>query len=218
MREIIPTIVPQSLDEISSFVSAYSFASSIHLDAADGTFAPNTTWMVAKGDELPNADSILYEAHLMISDPEEIGVRYARAGAKRIIAHIEAFHRPADITHVVAAWKAAGADEVGLAVTIDTPLENLTPCAPLLDSILVMTIAKIGTQGNPFDAQGIERLESLRQRFPDLVLQADGGISQANAADVARAGASRLCVGSAFTSAANPAAVYKELSDIVNAI
>ncbi|MFZ2555472.1 MAG: hypothetical protein WAZ27_01355 [Minisyncoccia bacterium] len=218
MKEVIPTIVPNSFDEISSFVSAYPFASSIHLDAADGAFAPNITWMPEEGEMLPNADSLFYEAHLMVSEPASVGLRYAHAGAKRIIAHIEAFTHPADVPHAVAAWKAAGADEVGLAITIDTPLEDLTPYVPLLDCLLIMTIAKIGTQGNIFDVRGIERLETLHGRFPGLILQADGGITEENAADVARAGATRLCVGSALSHAENPAAVYKHLGSLIHGI
>lgn len=218
MREIIPTIVPQSLEDVSMISSAYSFSSSLHIDAADGRFAPNVTWIPGEGEKLPSLDAFRYEAHLMVENPESIGIRYAHAGAVRIIAHIEAFEHAGDIPHAVAAWKEAGAIEVGLAIKIDTPLETLTPYAPLIDCILVMTIAEIGVQGKPFDMRGIERIAALTERFPDLVIQTDGGISIDNALEVARAGAKRLCVGSALSLAQEPAAVYKRLFDIVNAI
>lgn len=218
MIEIIPTIVPQSFDEIPNISSAYSFSSTIHIDAADGGFAPNTTWIPQEGERLPHIEALRYEAHLMVAEPEPIGIRYAEAGAMRLIAHVEAFNRAADIPHAVAAWKAAGALEVGLAVKLDTSLEALDAYAPLLDCLLVMTIAEIGVQGKPFDTRSIERLNTLKQRFPGLLIQADGGISEVNAAEVARAGAERLCVGSALTNAQDPAAVYKRLSEIVNTI
>lgn len=214
--EIIPTIVPASFEDIRNAAERYAFASIIHIDAGDGRFVPNTTWQPNEGDILPTALS--WEAHLMLTEPLEAGIRYAKAGASRIIAHLEVFEDSARIPYAFEAWKAAGAHEVGLALKINTPLEGLTPYASLCDSVLIMTIASIGQQGSPFDPRGIERIRVLHAQFPSLSIAADGGINESNIAALARAGATRFYVGSALASSADPTAVHKRLLDTVGTV
>jgi pentose-5-phosphate-3-epimerase len=216
MKEVIPTIVPASFDDVRSAAERYSFAPVIHIDAGDGKFVPNTTWQPQDGDVLPTP--ILWEAHLMLAEPLESGIRYAKAGASRIIAHFEAFPEPALIAAAFASWKTAGAREVGLAAKIGTPLESLTPYVSLCDSVVLMTIASIGQQGSSFDPRGIDRIRALHTQFPSLSIAADGGINESNIAGLAQAGATRFCVGTALASSADPEAVYKRLLDAVGTV
>lgn len=216
MREIIPTIVPASFDDVRSAAKRYSFARVIHIDVDDGRFVANTTWQPFEGEMLPTTAS--WDAHLMVSDTLESGIRYAKAGASRIIAHLEAFEEHAAIPALFEGWKAAGAREVGLAVKIDTSFESFVPYISLCDSVVLMTIARIGQQGSPFDPRGIERVRILHAQFPDLTIAADGGINESNIGDLARAGASRFYVGSAIATAHDPAGVYKRLLGIAEAV
>lgn len=215
--EIIPTVVPATLDDVRHARERYaSFSSALHIDAADGAFAPNTTWMPAPGDTLPDADSFFYEAHLMIEKPLGIGVAFARAGAARIIAHIEAFEHAEQAREVFSMWKQAGAGEVGLGVLMATPAEALAPYAGICDSLLLMTIATIGVQGLPFDEESVVRVKAIHKAYPSLVLGVDGGISDANIKRLARAGASRFCVGSALMKSHNPEETYASLTAAVS--
>ena len=214
--EITPTIVPASFDDVLSGAERYAFAGMVHIDAAGGRFVPNTTWLPAEGDTLPQ--SVRWDAHLMTESPADIGVRFARAGAVRISAHIEAFKEESAIPEALRAWKADGAQETGIAVRIDTPLERLSAAAAFADFLLIMTIASIGAQGSPFDARATERIQALHARFPELLIAVDGGINETNITDMSRAGARRFCVGSALASSAEPEAVYKRLAEAAGAI
>jgi ribulose-phosphate 3-epimerase len=211
--EIIPTLVPASFDEIRTAAARYPFAPVLHIDAGDGSFVPNTTWQPAEGDQLPT--SHIWEAHLMVSDPVA-GALFAKAGASRIIAHLEAFADRGAIPAAFDAWKAAGAREVGLALKLDTALDpaSIPPC----DVIHLMTIARIGTQGAPFEASSLDRIALIRSQFPQAVIAVDGGINETNIAEVARAGANRFCVGAALASSPEPEAVYKRLVEAAGAI
>ena len=79
MVEIIPTVVPKNFEDVIAAKEKYSsFASALHIDAADGVFAPNTTWLPAPGDSLPDHQNYLYEAHLMVQNPLSVGIAFAR--------------------------------------------------------------------------------------------------------------------------------------------
>jgi ribulose-phosphate 3-epimerase len=200
---IIPTVVPSTLKDIETAQVHYGeFAPSIHIDCADGIFAPNLTWMPHRGEMLPAHETVFYEAHLMAHDPREVGTTFAHAGGKRIFGHVEAFSNPSEARHAFEEWKAAGAQETGIAVLIETPIADLDPYIDICDEILLMTIATIGQQGGPFDERGVGRVSELHAQHPFVTIGVDGGVSEINIKQLAHAGASRFCVGTALASVA----------------
>jgi ribulose-phosphate 3-epimerase len=74
-----------------------------------------------------------------------------------------------------------------------------------------MGIAKIGHQGEPFDKRAMYLLERLRQRYPNLALQVDGGVTMENAYDLVKAGATRIIVGHDIWDAEDPIEEIKKL-------
>lgn len=225
-REVIPTnTCPKTLDELAARSLAFSaYAPVVHLDVSDNKFAPTQSWPFFDGQwhelesmgvgpqKLPLAGSQLsYEVHLMIENPLSAGVAFARAGVDRIIAHVEAFRHADGALDAFKMWRLSGAREVGLAILMDTPLDTLRPFAGICDEFLVMTIATVGKQGIPFDERGIERVSELHKRHPDITIAADGGVSEHNILRLAKAGASRFCVGSAIEKQEDPASAYAAL-------
>ncbi len=214
MKEIIPTIVPLSSEDFAAKVRELSFAPWLHIDAAD-TFAHNTTWIPEEGEMLPQGPS--YEAHLMVHDQEKIGVRFAKAGAKRIIGHIEAFGDE-NVEEVFAAWKAAGATEVGLATKMDTPLEAMARHLPNCNCVLLMTINEIGKQGSPFDPRAQARVGEFMRQYVGVSVAVDGGLNEGTIPGLAQAGVDRFCVGAAISRAPEKEHVYKTLVQAANGV
>ena len=224
---VIPTNTcpPDAVELAKRSAEFTSFATMVQLDIADGNFAPVVSWpyfhgqkqeldrMGASGECLPHSDALQYEIHMMVREPGEVGTLLARAGAHRLVPHIEAFENTDAARRAFAAWKAAGAQEIGLAILIDTPLEALDALIGEIDVVQVMSIAKIGRQGEPFDERALHRVEELHAQYPDLMVSVDGGISEANVELLVRAGANRLCVGSAISKAANPAAAFAKIHE-----
>ena len=213
--EIIPTIVPstvQELTEKSAILGA--FAHTLHIDIADGVFASNTTWL-PQGEALPSG--ALYEVHLMAEHPQKLGISCIQAGAKRVIAHVEAFAEPEAVQAAMGAWKAAGA-EVGFALLLETPLTSLDPHIAQCDVVQLMTIAYIGAQGASFDETALSRIAEIHTRYPELTIAVDGGVNLENIAQLAEAGATRFCVGATLARAENPASTYNELLKAANAV
>lgn len=210
MIEIVPTVVPESLDDIIRIVEKYSsFAETLHIDVADGVFAPNTTWMPKKGDTLP--PGMKYEIHMMVVNPLETGLAYAAAGAHSLIGHAEAFKTALSASDAFAAWRAAGVTGVQIAALFQTSLDELAPYVSISDYILLMTIISIGVQGIPFEEDSIERVRRFKALHREANIAVDGGVSEKNIARLAKAGATRFCVGSAISKSDNPVAIYRSL-------
>lgn len=208
--EIIPTVVPTSFDDVVHAADRVSgFAPTLHVDFADGIFAPNTTWLPTHVRHAVSHMGVSLEAHLMVQEPREIGKRLIAQGFTRIIGHIETMQEQTG--GILSKWKDAGAQEVGLGILFATPLETLDPFVGSCDVIQMMSIASIGVQGIPYEPRAPERIAALHARHPQVLIADDGGVSQVNIAELARAGVRRFCVGSALAKAADPAAVYKRL-------
>jgi len=217
MSEIVPTVVPSSLAEIARVADACkAFADTIHIDVADGEFAPNTTWMPQPGDMLPSG--MRYEVHMMVAKPHEMGLSYAAAGAHSLIGHAEAFHDVENARTAFDAWKAAGISEVQTAALLQTPFDEVSDYVPISDIILLMTIASIGVQGIPFEEAGIARVAEFKKMHPEARIAVDGGVSLSNIERLYKAGATHFCVGSALSKSADPAATYQQLRSATNAV
>lgn len=222
---ILPTnTCPGDLAELARRTEAFAdFAPEIQLDISDGLFSPVTSWpyngvqwseledMAASGTQLPMAERVGYEVHLMVQEPEQLGILLAQTGVRRIMPHVETLDDVERARETFAAWKAAGAREVGLSLLIDTPLESVAPYADVCDVIQLMSIARIGAQGQPFDERSLTRVEELHAAYPDMVVAVDGGVSEANIELLVRAGANRLCVGSAISKAPKPSEAYARM-------
>ena len=211
MSEIIPTVVPKSLEAVATLVTKFKgIAETLHIDATDGDFAFPTTWVPKEGDMLPHYDGI-YEAHLMVRDARAYGEAFARAGAWRIIAHVESLGTIEEAQRTIDLWKVTGAHEAGAAILFDSPLSILDALAPYIDCVHIMTIAKIGAQGAQLEERAIERVREVRSQFPHMPISVDGGVNESNIAQLAQAGATRFCVGAAEANAPDPIAEYHKL-------
>ena len=219
MIEIIPTnTCPPDINELTRRSETYAqYAEQIHLDVDDAKFAPALSWPYFAGQwvelnhPLPLADSVHYEAHLMVNDPLDIGKRLAEAGCFRILGHFETFDSDDSIMHAFATWKTSGASQVGLSVLIDTPLQKLDGVAPIVTLLCLWRSRHLGAQGAAFDDRIYSRIESLHSKYPNLVISVDGGVNESNVEPLARAGATRFCVGSAISKSPDPAATYARL-------
>lgn len=221
--EIVPTCVPRSADELARSARAISaYSSIIHIDIVDGIFAPSFTWPYTANGlfgtfDLSSAGGMEAEIHLMVEEPLDIGVRFAEAGAERIIGHVEAFDDEDRAHSALRTWRRDGAREVGLGILLGTPLEVLDHHILAMDVVQMMTIPSIGRQGIPYDEGSPTRISELHAKYPELTISVDGGVSEKNIADLARAGARRFCAGSSIAKADDPHAMYQRLKALASA-
>jgi len=169
----------------------------IHLDVMDGRFVPNLTFGPLVVEAIRKVTKLPLDVHLMIVEPERYLADFARAGADWITVHFEATPH---VHRAVQQVKELG-KKAGLAINPGTPLEALLPLLPELDLALLMSVNP-GFGGQKYIAastERIRRLSGLRQHLnPTCLIQVDGGVKPENVAEVFRAGADVVVVGSAL--------------------
>lgn len=184
------------------------------IDIADGKFTLRKTWN-NPGDLITNYQLpiINLEFHLMVENPESViddwieTFRQNSGRADRIIVHLEAL-RGADFEK----YKSGNA-EIGLAINPETPVEKLIP---YLDKIKFVQILAVnpGLSGQNFQQQVLKKIKFLKDNYPDVIIEVDGGINLETAKLCKEAGADILISGSYIWDGENPKAAFDELAKI----
>lgn len=195
--QICPSILSADFTRLGEQVrDAGSVTKRLQIDVMDGVFVPNITMGPLVVEAVRRTTDILIETHLMIVSPENMIPAFAKAGADLIIVHQEAvphMHR------VVQQIKDLG-KKAGIALNPSTPLVMLEEMLGYVDLVLVMTVNP-GFGGQQFIASMLPKIERLRQmrdeRNLDFDIEVDGGIHEATAPLVVKAGANVLVAGSA---------------------
>ena len=197
--EIAPSVLPADFAKLGEEVAALEAAGvdRIQWDVMDGRFVPNLTF----GPEViaacrPHA-SVLFEAHLMVEQPDNLASRYVDAGCGLIIVHAEAcVHLHRTLSHI------AGLG-VGAAVALNpaTPAVALTDVLDLVDLVLVMTVNP-GFGGQAYIPTMEPKIAEVRRMVleggHDVDSEVDGGIGPNTIEAAAAAGANVLVAGSAL--------------------
>ena len=126
----------------------------------------------------------------MIAPVDRYLEAFAKAGADSITVHAEAGpHLDRSLQMIRSMGKKAG-----VSLNPSTPVSVLKHVLDRLDLILVMTVNP-GFGGQSFMPPMLEKIAEVRDmvRGRNIDIEVDGGITRANAADVARAG--RQCAG-----------------------
>ena len=183
-----------------------SYADIFHLDVMDGVFVPNISFgfpvieAIAKKAEKP------MDVHLMIVEPEKYAERFAKVGASMISFHLNATADPEGLLKQIRSWGV----KAGLVINPDIPVENLYPYLKDADYVLLMSVFA-GFGGQKFIEATYERIRTLKAEIErqglNIKIEVDGGVSAANAAALAEAGAEIFVAGSAVFKAENPAEV-----------
>ena len=80
--------------------------------------------------------------------------------------------------------------------------------------VLVMTVEP-GFGGQSFMASELPKVKALRERYPNLPIEVDGGLSEKTIDQAAEAGANVIVAGSAVFGAKDPADVIGKLRQSV---
>ena len=217
MPEISPSILAADFTRLGEQVEAVACvgARTLHVDVMDGHFVPNISIGIPVVESLRRTTNLTLDCHLMVSSPEPFLEPFVAAGARIVTVHQEACPH---LGRAVDQIKSLGAT-AGVAVNPATPLSTLDEILPEVDLVLVMSVHP-GFGGQPFLAASlpkISRLESARQeRGLAFKIQVDGGVTAANAADLAAAGCDILVAGSSVFGAADAGAAMQELSEQAN--
>ncbi len=194
--EIAPSILSADFarlaDEIAMVASAG--VNIVHLDVMDGHFVPNITIGPPVIAKLRKCSSLVFDAHLMIAEPDKYAERFIEAGADHITFHIEVADEPQrliDKLHNLGC-------SAGICLNPETPVEAIEGVAPLCDMVLVMTV-RPGFGGQEFMPEAAKKIARVREIVgPDIRIEVDGGIDPQTTPIVVSYGADTLVAGNAI--------------------
>ena len=187
-------------------------ANYLHLDVMDGHFVPNISFGAGVIEGIRRCTNMIFDVHLMISEPLRYVDSFIKAGADIITFHYEAVNNP------MAVLKAIKEREVpcGIAISPRTPVEAALPFVGLADMILVMTVEP-GFGGQTFMPECLDKVRALRRHAikmgVNLNIEVDGGINADNAAYCTEAGANVLAAGSALFKTKRPRSVMAAMRE-----
>jgi len=181
------------------------------VDIMDGEFVPSKSvgWQEVKAAKLPFG----WEAHLMVVEPDIYFSGFKSAGARRVVFHYEATDTQRSIIENARKLRL----EVGMAINPGTPIGAVADLLPLLDSVLLLSVVP-GFYGAKFIPEVLSKIGELRALAPDLSIGVDGGIKDANIIEVASSGVDDICVGSGIFLGTDPAACYRHLQAVADAV
>ncbi len=196
---IVPSVLPADFARLGDDVAALEKAGvdRIQWDVMDGHFVPNLTFGPDVIAACRSRAAVGFEAHLMVSNPDELLPRYVEAGCELVIVHAET------CTHLhrtLSEIRRLGARS-GVALNPATGIEAVRHVVDLLDLLLVMTVNP-GFGGQAYIATMEPKIAEARALIDAsgfaVELEVDGGIGPATVAGAAGAGADVLVAGSAL--------------------
>ena len=214
MTEVIASVLPfKTFEELKNKIGALrGVVKTIQIDFCDGVFVPSQTWPFTSGgfddydlqkimneeQGLPFWDEFDFELDLMVADAVENFDMYMKLGAKRMIFHLEAMENLEDFRNFLEGIDLYIRDNIqfGIAFKPGMPLEKVFPFVSLVDFVQCMGNDKIGISGVTLDEKVYDRVKLLREKYPDLPIEVDIGITEQTAPKLVDAGATKLITGS----------------------
>ncbi len=169
----------------------------LHIDVADGHFAPALLFFPDLVARLRDATRTPIHVHLMVADAVLVdqAAQFADAGADLISIHVENAAVADEALDLICGRGLAA----GVVLRVETPVVN---CRPYLDRVDFLTLlgTAIGVKGQGLDPAAGDRLRQagglIRDSGRRIVLAADGGIRDNTVPVLRAAGAETVVMGS----------------------
>jgi ribulose-phosphate 3-epimerase len=197
MIQIAPSLLSADFSRLADELATIeSGADVLHLDVMDGHFVPNLTIGPAIVKALRAHSRLLFDCHLMVSEPQRYIPAFLDAGADMISIHVET---EPHLERALQLIRAGGA-KAGIALNPATSAESLSTAIEFCDFVLVMSVNP-GFGGQKFIEPIVPKIRHIsrliRERGLRVAIEVDGGIDVKTAPLVVAAGATILVAGSA---------------------
>lgn len=196
---IAPSVLPADLSRLGDAVTALDEAGvdRIQWDVMDGRFVPNLTFGPDVIASCRDRTDLLFEAHLMVEDPDPLLHTWVEAGCGLLIVHAETSRH---LHRTLGRIQDLGA-QAAVALNPSTPPELVEHVLDLCDMVLVMTVNP-GFGGQRYIETMEPKVARIRRwvqdRGLDCDIEVDGGISPDTVSGAVAAGANVIISGSSM--------------------
>ena len=186
-----------------------------HIDIMDGVFVPNISYGMPVLKAIQKHATKTIDVHLMIIDPDRYIKEFAKLGADILTVHYEA------CTHLHRTLQAIKAEgmKAGVAINPHTSVDLLKDLIKDIDVVLVMSVNP-GFGGQSFIENTYNKVQRLKEIIAnnnaETLIEIDGGVTDKNAAELAKAGADVLVAGSFVFKSEDQLQTIKNLKQVAN--
>ncbi len=182
----------------------------LHIDVMDGHFVPNITIGVPVTASIKKITELPLDVHLMIENPEKYVEPFVNAGADILTFHYEAV-LPDKVQQLIEYIKSFGI-KAGMSIKPKTQVEEVAKYLSMPDMLLIMTVEP-GFGGQKFMPDCAEKIKSVREIAPDIIIQVDGGINAETGKICKNFGANSLVAGNYIYKSTDISRAIKFLKD-----
>jgi ribulose-phosphate 3-epimerase len=175
----------------------------------DGHFVPNITIGPPVVAKLRKYSGLVFDSHLMISEPDKYAEHFVEAGVNHITFHIEVSDKPEKLIDKLRNLGVTA----GICLNPETPIEAIEVIAPLCDMVLVMTV-RPGFGAQHFMPEAAKKIARIREIVgPEIRIEVDGGIDAQTTPIVVSYGADTLVAGNAIFSKTDRIAAIRAIRE-----
>ena len=224
MATIIPSIIPKKFRDLAEKIAMVGdIVDIVQIDVVDGKYAEPATWpydqkdfdfekIITEEEGMPEWKTVDFEVDMMVKNPEEKIEDWIRAGASRIIIHLESTTEN-KVREMLDDYRGAFV-EVGLALKPSTPSSKLEDFIEDIDFVQCMGSDNIGHSGEPLDEKVYDKIRDIRDIHPEIPIAVDIGVNFDTAPRLLEAGASRLVAGSVIFESGDVEEVIREFQEL----
>ena len=209
---VAPSVLSADFARLGEDLKSIEMADYVHFDVMDGHFVPNLTFGPDVLRAIKATTDVPVDAHLMISNPDEMTRLYVEAGADMVSFHLEATNHA---LRIVSYLRESGV-RPAVAINPATPVCMLDSIIEDVDMVLVMTVNP-GFGGQKFIPNSVAKVAKVRalakEHCVSPMIEVDGGVSEQNAGQICAAGANVIVAGSAVFKKDDRAAAIRAIKD-----